>query len=95
MYMAWHLKPSFTSIDFLDLNFGFCSGQNKNDIMMAYLLWRVATGRHRQIEINFLISGHTKFPWDLHFGYLKKKTRRSRLSSLEDIKNVETQIICS
>ena len=95
MYMAWHLKPSFTSIDFLDLNFGYCSGQNKNNTMMAYLLWRVATGRHRKIEMNFLIAGHTKFPCDLYFGYLKKKTRRSRLSSLEDIKNVGTHIICS
>jgi len=62
-----------------------CSGQNKNNIMIGYLLWRCATGRNEEIEMNFLIAGHTKFPCNLHFGYLKKKTRRTKLSSLGDI----------
>lgn len=64
-----------------------CSGQNKNNAMMGYLLWRVATGRNTSVEMNFLVAGHTKFSCDQHFGYLKKKTRRTRLSCLKDIVN--------
>ena len=38
-----------------------CSGQNKNRHVIAYLMWRVLTGRHKQITLSFLIVGHTKF----------------------------------
>lgn len=55
---------------------------------MSYLLWRVATQRNEAVEFNFLIAGHTKFSCDMHFGYLKKKTRRTQFSSLQEIKQV-------
>lgn len=60
-------------------------GQNKNNAMIAYLLWRVATGRNAEIELNFLVAGHTKFCCDLCFGWLKKRTRVTKMSSLQDI----------
>lgn len=63
-------------------------GQNKNNEVMAYLLWRVCTGRNT--EYNFLIAGHTKFSCDLCFEYLKKKTRRMKLDCLDNIKNVSS-----
>ena len=34
-----------------------CGGQNKNNIMVGYLLWRVLTGN---ITLSFMIAGHTK-----------------------------------
>ena len=35
-----------------------CGGQNKNNVMVGYLLWRVLTEHH------FMIAGHTKFSPD-------------------------------
>jgi len=54
--------------------------------MMSYLIWRYATNRRTSIEMNFLIAGHAKFYCDMHFGYLKKKTRHTKLSSLDGIR---------
>lgn len=64
------------------------SGQNKNNIMLQYLAWRVQTGRHLTIELNFLIAGHTKFACDYCFGMVKKRFRRTNVSSLQDIQKV-------
>lgn len=70
----------------------FPAYRTKIKTMMAYLLWRVMTGRNTVIEMNFLVAGHTKFPCDLHFGYLKKKTRRTKLSSLNEVETVSTKL---
>ena len=45
-----------------------CCGQNKNNYLMAYLLWRVMTGKHRSIKLCFLpwviqnsvLTGHSE-----------------------------------
>ena len=50
-----------------------CAGQNKNNIMVGYLLWRVLTGLHNNITLSFMIAGHTKFSPDWCFGLLKKR----------------------
>ena len=41
-----------------------CGGQNKNAIMVQYLLWRVMTGLHTEITPSFMVVGHTKFSPD-------------------------------
>ena len=66
----------------------FYSDQNKNNYMMRYLSWRVATGRSHTIKLNFMIAGHTKFSPDRHFGTLKKRYRRTFVSSVSDISQV-------
>ena len=48
-----------------------CSGQNRNNFMVAYLVIRVLDGYHERISWNFLIVGHTKFSPDQLFGLLK------------------------
>ncbi|XP_067939703.1 uncharacterized protein [Watersipora subatra] len=65
-----------------------CCGQNKNNAVIQYLAWRVANGLHKEIELNFLVAGHTKFSCDYCFGLLKKKYRTNRVSSLSDIAEV-------
>lgn len=62
-----------------------CGAQNKNNPFIWYYLWRVMTGLHHSIEYHFLIAGHTKFSPDWCFGLVKKKTRRTYISSLFDI----------
>ena len=52
---------------------------------MYYLMWRVLTGLHEEIKISFLPVGHTKFSPDWCFGLLKRKYRKMRIGSLDDI----------
>ena len=49
-----------------------CAGQNKNKTVLAYLMWRVLTGRHKRITLGFMQPGHTKNECDGTFGRLKK-----------------------
>ena len=65
-----------------------CGGQNKNAIMVQYLLWRVMTGQHKEITLSFMIPGHTKFSPDWCFGLQKKKYRRTEVGSLADLVGV-------
>ena len=60
-----------------------CCGQNKNNTMMQYLLWRVMTGRHTKITLSFLVMGHTKFSPDWCFRLLKQKYRKTDIGSLD------------
>ena len=50
-----------------------CGGQNKNNAMVGYLLWRVLTELHKNITLSFMITGHMKFLPDWCFGLLKKR----------------------
>ena len=49
-----------------------CVGQNKNNCVMQYLLWRVITGRNLEIIIGFMFPGHTKFVPDRFFWFGKE-----------------------
>lgn len=62
-----------------------CVGQNKNNVMMQYLCWRVLAGLHKVIKIMFLSVGHTKFAPNAGFGVLKSKFRRSLVCSASDL----------
>ena len=65
-----------------------CVGQNKNNTMLQYLIWRVMVGLHRKISLSFLIVGHTKFSPDWCFGLLKQRFRRTKVSCLSDLERV-------
>lgn len=62
-----------------------CAGQNKNRFVLWYCAWRVMTGQHRTICLNFMPPGHTKFSPDWCFGLLKRAFRRSEVHCLEDL----------
>ncbi|XP_067949763.1 uncharacterized protein [Watersipora subatra] len=64
----------------------FASGQDKNNFMLMYLAWRVARGLNANVELNFMIAGHTKFVPDLFFGLFKRRYRREFVSSLHEVK---------
>ena len=65
-----------------------CCGQNKNNNMMQYLMWRCMVGLHKEAQISFLVVGHTKFAPDWCFGLLKRKFRREKVGCLADIARV-------
>ena len=61
-------------------------GQNKNTTMMWYLAWRVITGQHDTIQLNFMLPGHTKFRPDSYFGLFKKYYRRQdHVDDMDDL----------
>ena len=65
-----------------------CVGQNKNNTMLHYLIWRVLVGLHKNITLSFLIVGRTKFSPDWCFGLLKQRFRRTRVACLSDLERV-------
>ena len=65
-----------------------CSGQNKNNFVLFYLMWRVATGLHESITLNFLVAGHTKFAPDWCFGLVKQAFRRHMVNSVSCMESV-------
>jgi len=75
-----------------------CTGQNKNNAVLHYLLYRTIAGLHAKIDWSFMLVGHTKFSPDAYFGLLKKKYRRSRTYTyrqLIDIINTSTIKECN
>jgi len=65
-----------------------CVGQNKNNTMIKFFLWQCLIGNSKTIEVKFMIKGHTHFGPDSHFGYIKKRYRRSDVFSVEDLKTI-------
>jgi hypothetical protein len=75
-----------------------CTGQNKNNAVLHYLLYRTIAGLHSKIDLSFMLVGHTKFSPDAYFGLLKKNYRRSRTYTyrqLIDIINTSTVKGCN
>ena len=60
--------------------------QNKNTTMLWYLAWRVITGQHERIQLNFMLPGHTKFRPDSYFGLFKKHyCRQDHADDMDDL----------
>jgi len=75
----------------LALHFDNCVGQNLNNTMMHYLMWRCMTGRHTTILVSTMLAGHTKFWCDLAGGTFKRKWRRAKAGSMANIAQVVQQ----
>ena len=65
-----------------------CIGQNKNNALIQYLMYRVLTGKHKSITLSFMLVGHTKFSPDGYFGLIKKKYRRSKVYTYDHLVDV-------
>ena len=48
-------------------------------------------GLNREINMSFLLVGHTKFSPDWCFGLFKRLYKRTRVSCLDDIADVATK----
>lgn len=95
-------KNANTVISLLDhffLNYGLgetsaylttdnCVGQNKNNALIQYLMYRVLSNLHSEIEMSFLVVGHTKFSPDSHFGLIKQRYRKSMIYTYEQLARV-------
>lgn len=61
-----------------------CVGQNKNNILLGYLAWRISNNKNKRIVLSFMPVGHTKFARDSAFGLLKKRFRVTYISSIQE-----------
>jgi len=65
-----------------------CVGQNKNNAVLNYLIYRAIKQMHQRIDWSFMLVGHTKFSPDAYFGLLKKKYRRSKVYTFDQVVDV-------
>ena len=72
----------------LHLHADNCAGQNKNNQMLWYLMWRCLTQRNQSIRLSFLVAGHIKFSLDGGFGLIKRKYRLTKVDCVQDIVDV-------
>ena len=75
-----------------------CAGQNKNNAVLNYLLYRTIKLLHRQIDWAFMLVGHTKFSPDAYFGLLRKRYRQSKVYTFKqmvDVINTSTVKACN
>ncbi|CAC5424720.1 unnamed protein product [Mytilus coruscus] len=73
------------------IHFDNCTGQNKNNVVLWYALWRVMTGLHKSIEYSMMIAGHTKFEPDWHFVVWKLHWRNSAAETLSEVAETVTR----
>lgn len=66
----------------LILNADNCDGQNKNNIVIRYLCWRVITNLHNKIDYDFMLVGHTKLSPDRCFGKIKQNFQKRYVLSV-------------
>ncbi|XP_062605029.1 uncharacterized protein LOC134268076 isoform X2 [Saccostrea cucullata] len=69
----------------IKVHFDNCTGQNKNNVVLWYGLWRVLTGLHRTIEYSMMVAGHTKFEPDWHFGVWKVHWRNTYAETISQV----------
>lgn len=87
-YLQYFLENHDCGEKHLFLHADNCVAQNKNNIMIGYLVWRIINGLNDIITLSFLPVGHTTFSCDWAFGLLKKKFRKSKVSSLSQLEEV-------
>ncbi|GFR74827.1 hypothetical protein ElyMa_000439300 [Elysia marginata] len=87
-YLHFYLDNYSLGETELQLHADNCAGQNKNSVMVWYLLWRCMTGRNRSVKLSFLIAGHTKFSPHSGFRLIKRKLKPTRVDCLADIAQV-------
>lgn len=75
-------------IDKLQITCDNCGAQNKNNLSLWFWCWLVMIGRYKEISVNFMIPGHTKFHCDGFFGNIKKKYKSTKINTINDIEDV-------
>ncbi|PKK70580.1 hypothetical protein RhiirC2_866099 [Rhizophagus irregularis] len=65
-----------------------CVGQNKNNYFLFFYSWLIDRGVYEEVEMNFMIPGHTKFICDSCFGLIKIFYRKSKVNTVDDVASI-------
>lgn len=90
-YLHHYLDVYGVGEQHLQLQADNCVGQNKNNPMIQYLAWRCYTKKNISCSIHFMLVGHTRFSPDQYFGMIKRKYRKTRVSSISQLSNVVSE----
>ncbi|KAH3728836.1 uncharacterized protein LOC127852797 [Dreissena polymorpha] len=85
IFLTLALEKNMQRNVYLRIHFDNAVGQNKNNTILGYCMWRVLTGLHESVSLSMMLPGHTKFTPDWHFGVWKIKWRQSDAECMEDI----------
>lgn len=69
----------------LNIVFDNCSGQNKNNTVLKYMVHLTELGYFKKVNFIFLIVGHTKNAADRLFNTLKKLYRLTNIFTMKDL----------
>ena len=73
-----------------------CPGQNKNRMVIRFIVWLVEKGYFQTVSLLFLVVGHTKNPCDRLFNLLKAGYRNRNIYNVPDlIKILDENPLCS
>ena len=73
-----------------------CTGQNKNRMVMRFVVWLVEKKFFAKVSLIFLVAGHTKNPCDRLFNLLKGEYRRRNIYNVDDLlKILDSHTMCS
>ncbi|KAH9084184.1 hypothetical protein Ae201684P_020436 [Aphanomyces euteiches] len=65
-----------------------CGGQNKNNTVLKYLLWLTDCKQFKEINLVFLVKGHTKNACDRGFAHIRRRLERQSAWTLDQLCNV-------
>ena len=65
-----------------------CVGQNKNNYSLFFYSWLIDRNMYDEIELNFMIPGHTKFICDSCFGLIKILYWKSKVNTIDDVVSI-------
>ena len=69
-------------------SFDNCVGQNKNNYFLFFYSWLIDRGIYEEVEMNFMIPGHTKFICDSCFGLIKIFYQKSKVNTVDDVVSI-------
>ena len=65
-----------------------CTGQNKNNIVLAFLMLLVHTGVYDVVDWRFFTVGHSKFDPDRMFGTIRSTLHKQTVLTTPELKNL-------
>ena len=74
--------PNYGELTYIADN---CGGQNKNKIVMRFLMWLVENRIFPQAKIVFLVKGHTKNAADRMFNLLKLSYHKRNIFTYDEM----------
>jgi len=79
---GWFNSPNFSELTYIADN---CGGQNKNKIVVRFLMWLVEIKLFPRIRLLFLVKGHTKNAADRMFNLLKLSYHNKDIFTYEQL----------
>ncbi|XP_078328084.1 uncharacterized protein LOC144623518 [Crassostrea virginica] len=74
--LDWALENHHSGETSCTIHADNCCGQNKNQYVLGYFMWRVMTKQHHRIEYKMQVPGHARCLIDGGFALIKKLYRR-------------------